>query len=485
MKSGKSYIKDTGDFLDKIKELGPVPLNSFIVTADVIGLYPSIPHDEGIKILEKKLDLFSEKVVPTEDIIKLTEFVLKNNIFEFDSKIMQQISGTANGTTFAPSYACIFLDYIENEFMENEPLKPWVWYRYIDDIFFIWTGSELQLEGFLERLNNWHPNLKFTSEKSRHQVNFLDVIIKKQGQNLLSDLFIKPTDGHQYLHFDSCHPNHVKNSIVYSQALRIKRICSSNNDFNGHLKNLTKWFLERGYPENSVKKQIEKAKNTNLDKKEAKNKEKCGAVPFVITYNKRFDNLNSKLRKHCEILFLNEEVKQVFSPPPFVSFRTARNLKSHLVRAKLYPLERKTGSAKCNKNYCKVCDNVTDTKTFTGPDNSIYQINHYLTCDDKNLVYLLSCKTCGIRYVGQTSNKFRYRWNNYKDNNRKAEMGLSHMQPLIYQHFKGENHNGFLEDCNITFIDKTDASDPTRREQYWIRVLNTNTPSGLNISETN
>ena len=126
MKSGKSYIKDTGDFLDKIKELGPVPLNSFIVTADVIGLYPSIPHDEGIKILEKKLDLFSEKVVPTEDIIKLTEFVLKNNIFEFDSKIMQQISGTAIGTKFAPSYACIFLDYMENEFLENEPIKPWV-----------------------------------------------------------------------------------------------------------------------------------------------------------------------------------------------------------------------------------------------------------------------------------------------------------------------------------------------------------------------
>ena len=75
---------------------------------------------------------------------------------------------------------------------------------------------------------------------------------------------------------------------------------------------MTNWFLERGYPEIPVKKQIEKAKNTNLDKKEAKNNEKCGAVPFVITYNKRFDNLNRKLRKHCEILFLNEEVKQVF-----------------------------------------------------------------------------------------------------------------------------------------------------------------------------
>ena len=44
-------------------------------------------------------------------------FVLKNNFFEFDSKIKQQISGTAIGTKFAPPYVCIFMDKFETDFL--------------------------------------------------------------------------------------------------------------------------------------------------------------------------------------------------------------------------------------------------------------------------------------------------------------------------------------------------------------------------------
>ena len=55
MKSGKSYVKDTGDFLEKIKSLDRIPEDAFLVTADVVGLYPSIPHDVGLKALYKKL----------------------------------------------------------------------------------------------------------------------------------------------------------------------------------------------------------------------------------------------------------------------------------------------------------------------------------------------------------------------------------------------------------------------------------------------
>ena len=54
------------------------------------------------------------------------------------------------------------------------------------------------------------------------------------------------------------------------------------------------------------------------------------------------------------------------------------------------------------------------------------------------------------------------------------------MQPLVLEHFFSNKHNGFLEDCSITLIDKTDGSDPTRREEYWRRVLKTVTPYGLN-----
>ena len=65
----------------------------------------------------------------------MAEFVLKNNYFEFNSTVKHQISGTAIGTKFAQPYACIFMDYIEIEFLKSEQIQPWIWFRYIDDIF--------------------------------------------------------------------------------------------------------------------------------------------------------------------------------------------------------------------------------------------------------------------------------------------------------------------------------------------------------------
>ena len=59
------------------------------------------------------------------------------------------MSGTAIGTKFAPPYACIFMDRLENEILDTQILKPLVWLRYIDDIFFIWTHSEEELKKFM------------------------------------------------------------------------------------------------------------------------------------------------------------------------------------------------------------------------------------------------------------------------------------------------------------------------------------------------
>ena len=62
------------------------------------------------------------------------------------------------------------MDRVETEFLKNEPIKPWVWLWYIDDIFFVWTAGEEYLERFLEPLNTFHPNLKFTHESSKTSV---------------------------------------------------------------------------------------------------------------------------------------------------------------------------------------------------------------------------------------------------------------------------------------------------------------------------
>ena len=120
-----------------MKRIGKVPQGSFLVTADVVGLYPSIRHKEGILALKSKLEQKTSSKIPTSDLVKLAEFVLKNNFFEFNNKFKQQISGTAIGTTFAPPYACIYKDKTETGFIKTQELQPIVWLRYIDDIFFI------------------------------------------------------------------------------------------------------------------------------------------------------------------------------------------------------------------------------------------------------------------------------------------------------------------------------------------------------------
>ena len=120
MQSSWSYIRDSGDFLRKIKQIGNLPENSILVTTDVVGLYPSIPHELGLKALEEALEKRESKQISTDDLIKLAKFVLQNNYFEFNGEVKQQISGTAIRTKFAPPYACIFMDQVESEFLKTQ-----------------------------------------------------------------------------------------------------------------------------------------------------------------------------------------------------------------------------------------------------------------------------------------------------------------------------------------------------------------------------
>ena len=176
MQNGWSYIRDSNDFNSKIKNLENIRSNSILVTADIVGLYLSIPHESGLKAIKEVLENRARKSVPTSDKHKMLEFVLNNNYFEFNSNVKQQLSGTAIGTKCAPPYACIFMDKVETDFLESQKLKPMVWFRYINDIFFIWTHGEQELQRFLQELNKTHPNLTFTSKvqkfKSRVKKRF-------------------------------------------------------------------------------------------------------------------------------------------------------------------------------------------------------------------------------------------------------------------------------------------------------------------------
>ena len=67
---------DSGDFIKKFKYIDHVPQDAIMVTADVIGLYPNIPHDAGLKAFRKSLDNRENKKISTDDLTKMAEFVL-------------------------------------------------------------------------------------------------------------------------------------------------------------------------------------------------------------------------------------------------------------------------------------------------------------------------------------------------------------------------------------------------------------------------
>ena len=209
----KSYVKDTNGFLRKIANLPPLPEDLIFCTIDVVGLYPNIPHDEGLKAVRNALDSREDKTISTESLLELAECVLKNNIFEHNTKFFKQVPGTAIGTKMAPPYAIIYMDELERGFLENYHLQPLVWWRYIDDIFMLWQHGEKELKKFLDILNCYHPSIKFVWDYSREKINFLDVNVIRKDNQLITDLYIKPTGTHQYLHASSCHVYHCKKSI--------------------------------------------------------------------------------------------------------------------------------------------------------------------------------------------------------------------------------------------------------------------------------
>ena len=159
---------------------------------------------------------------------------------------------------FAPPYACIYMDQVEQKFLATQINQPLIWLRYIDDIFFIWTHGEKELEKFMSSFNSFTPNLKFTYESSKKDISFLDLKVSLSKNKLSTDLHIKPTDCHQYLHYSSGHPEHTKRSIVYSQLLVVSWVCSRENDFNRHKSNMKISFQKRRYPENIIENEMKK-----------------------------------------------------------------------------------------------------------------------------------------------------------------------------------------------------------------------------------
>ena len=166
-----------------------------------------------------------------------------------------------------------------------------VWFRYIDSILFIWTHGEQELQTFLRSLNEFHTDIKFTYESSKESIAFLDLKVSVKNSKIITDLYVKSTDRHQYLHYLSAHPNHTKRSVVFSQTLRIGRLCSYEENFIKHKANMKSWFFKREYPERLISAEMEKVKFSNIERRSNSKTQK--GIPLVVTYHPLFKSLSS------------------------------------------------------------------------------------------------------------------------------------------------------------------------------------------------
>jgi len=492
----QSFVRDTTDFINKISSVHTVD-GDLIVTADVTSLYTNIPTQLGLTCMAKKLQklnsIFSLPV-SSQDILSMLKTILTCNNFEFNGNHYLQIQGVSMGTRVAPTYANMVLSVMEDTFLEEQVLKPKCWFRFIDDICFIWGHGEEELLKFIQAFNNIHTSIQLTYEFSTQFVNFLDTKVSLKPPSVTFDLYKKPTDSTNYLMNKSCHPAGCKKGF-YSQLLRLRRNCTELHKFMHHASALREAFITRGYPKEPLDRAITSAglvaRNTLLTPKEHVNSEK--RFICVLPYNPHNVNIGRLVSKHWPILQSSTTTSEVFQSRPMIGYRRPKNLSETLVKAQVeYPpnLCATTGCPlafqydSCDLVNCRKCkrfnprlhfNSSTTKRRYRKPGNPA-------DCESRNLVYLITCKYCHKQYVGETKQTLHARTYQHSYSVRKD------LNTPVARHF--QNPNCKWDEASVECIEalRGDPDDNLyvsqkrlTRELYWIVELCTLTPYGLNV----
>ncbi|CAJ0935756.1 unnamed protein product [Ranitomeya imitator] len=334
IKNTQSFLLDTGHFLSTIRQLDTVPPGSTLVTLDVNSLYTSIQHSKGMEATKYLLQLSNMSSNAIQFCLDLLHIVLYENYFLSGDTFYVQRCGTAMGSNVAPAYANAFMNFFEITHMyTNDLFRQHIlsYHRYIDDIFFIWTGTTELLMSFHSQLNFILPELQFTIHHDKKSVPFLDtrVLLDFQG-HLTTDLYCKPTDCNSLLHYTSCHPRSMKNSLPRSQFNRVSRIVSDPIIRKDRLSTVAQKFQQRHYPNRLLQ---EEKTHALTPQSPSPPRHTVERVPFVHTYHPLIPKVHSIIRKHWPLLSKAYPDIKTFGEPVLMCTKRPPNIKDKLVRA--------------------------------------------------------------------------------------------------------------------------------------------------------
>lgn len=337
-------IKDTKSLINTLESLTlpSDPSYTWLVTGDVSSMYTNLPtnklaYDTILHIMKDHID-FTQDQHTALILGEVLKFVMENNYFTFGEYNFRQCSGIAMGTPCAPSYANILMHFTEKSYFESSycEFKPLFYGRYIDDIFFVFKGTELQLKSFLDSFDThrvYNDKLKITWTYSQDSIEFLDLVIHSKPGKLQLSTHQKALNKYLYIPFSSYHPKDNKIGFIKAELIRYIRNSSTYSAFTNMAKRFFVRLRTRGYPPRFLLWVFSQVHYHDRSKylEPSQSTYNPFQVPFVTTYNPIWEapHLQRGLRKFVK---LNPTYR------PIVSFKRNKNIGDIIHKANAHKL---------------------------------------------------------------------------------------------------------------------------------------------------
>lgn len=304
--------KDASEFKKRIN-------NTYIyddenmISFDVVSLFPSIPVDFALRIIENKWSKIEEFTnIPKKLFIDMLKFCIKDNrYFKHDGKIFAQQKGLPMGSPASPIIADIVMEELLDTCLEHLDTKPRLLTKYVDDIFAIVKTNVI--DQTLEKLNSFHRNIKFTMEEENNgRLTYLDTVLIRRGNFIKMDWHQKPTASGRLINFTSKHPR----SMIINTAKNFMRRVMTISDKTFHtdsIKKVINILQKNSFPIKIIKRLITEYK-TKTKGKETREPKQFKSVTYIPGFSERFAASNMYDKEKIKIAHkMNNTLRQYYS----------------------------------------------------------------------------------------------------------------------------------------------------------------------------
>lgn len=325
-------------------------------------MYTNIPIDETLKIIEEQLSLLNNNEHESKEIILLLNNTLKQNYFQFNNNYYLQTDGLPMGSPLSSLISEIFLQHIENQFIEEIKTQFNILFygRFVDDIIVIYDDSLTQSNHILDKFNSIHPKLQYTMEKEiNSSINFLDLTLKRYNKYIEYSIYRKPTTSKLSIDNFSIHPKSYKYANYHFLLNRLNQIPLNNANYRTEFNNIIQIAKYNNFPINKIYHLNHIIKNKITRKK--------------ITTLQNIDDKSKYYSKMTYYGTISDKIKSIFK-----------------------------------KNNVNISFNIHNRNQLL-LKNTI----HERKIENESGIYKLNCK-CGASYIGQTSRQFKKRISEHK-----------------------------------------------------------------------